>query len=461
MYNIGNDIILEISKDGLYGYITLLKNECEDNKELQLNNNDIVNEVKKYLKYGLNEELLKKLLDNKIIGEKLCIAEGKLSIPGKDGSIKYYFDLEKPLLPKINNDGTVDYKELDSINTTSKDDVLAEIIPPTEGVEGMKANGEVVPYVKGRTPKFRYGKNVRVSSDGMFLISETNGLVEFKDGRISVSEVLSLENIDNSTGNINFDGNVIVKKDVLNGFSLRAGGAVEVKGAVEGGYIESEGDVLIRQGIQGYNRLTIDTKGNLSAKFIENSVVNAGANITAEAIMHSNVSSKSNILVLGRKGLIVGGICKAKYEIRAKIIGSTMATTTVLEVGIDPDIKQKYEELDQKLKTSKENLEKVDKSLKVLEIYKRSNKLDGRKEDLYNELTKAQLTLSLEVSKLDREINKVKDQMNTLSSGTVKVADTIYPGVKIIIGNSFMYIRDEMKRCTFYEDGGDIRIGPY
>ena len=82
---------------------------------------------------------------------------------------------------------------------------------------------------------------------------------------------------------------------------LRAGGSVEVKGAVEGGLIESNGDVLIRQGIQGYNRLTINTTGNLSTKFIENSVVNAGSNITAEAIMHSNVSSKSNILVLGKK----------------------------------------------------------------------------------------------------------------------------------------------------------------
>lgn len=461
MYNIGNDIILEISKDGLYGYITLLKNEIEDRVENQLDVIKILNEVKQYIKYGLNESLLKNILDKRFTGEKFCIAEGKTSIPGKDGSIRYYFDLEKPLLPKLNSDGTVNYKELDSINTVNKGDVLAEIIPPVEGEEGIKVNGDVIPYVKGRIPKFKCGKNVTVSSDGMFLKSETNGLVEFKNCKVSVSEVLSVENIDSSTGNINFDGNVIVNKDILNGFTLKAGGSVEVKGALEGGLIESGGDVLIRQGIQGYNRLTVNTEANLSAKFIENSVVNVGANITAEAIMHSDVSSKSNILVLGRKGLIVGGICKAKYEIRARIIGSTMATTTVLEVGVDPDIKQKYEELDGKFKASKENLEKINQSLKVLEVLKRSDKLDSRKEELYNELSRAQLTLNLEISKIDRKLKEVKNQMNTLSSGKIKVADTIYPGVKIVIGNSFMYIRDEMKRCTFYEDGGDIRIGPY
>ncbi len=461
MYNIGNDIVLEISRDGLYGYITILKYESEDQDYIQIDNKDLLNEIKKHIKYGLKESLLQNLLDNRITGEKFCIAEGKVPIPGKDGSIKYHFDMEKPLLPKLNDDGTVDYRELDSINTVNKEDVLAEIIPPTDGEEGKKVNGDTIPYAKGRVPKFKYGKNVKVSLDGIFLISERNGLVELKNGKVSVSEVLSVENIDNSTGNINFDGNVIVNKDILNGFTLRTGGSVEVKGAVEGGLIESNGDVLIRQGIQGYNRLTINTTGNLSTKFIENSVVNAGSNITAEAIMHSNVSSKSNILVLGKKGLIVGGVCKAKYEIRARIIGSTMATTTVLEVGIDPDVKQRHDELDEKFKTSKESLEKIDQSLKVLEVLKRSNKLDIRKEELYNELSKAQLTLSLEISKVERELIEVKNQMNTLSRGQIKVADTIYPGVKIIIGNSFLYIRDEMKRCTFYKEDGDIRIGPY
>ena len=76
--------------------------------------------------------------------------------------------------------------------------------------------------------------------------------------------------------------------------------------------------------------------------------------------MHSDVSSKSNILVIGRKGLIVGGICRAKYEIRAKVVGSSMATNTVLEVGVvDPEIKHKFEKLEQNIKTCKDNLEKL------------------------------------------------------------------------------------------------------
>ena len=459
MYNIYSNIILEISKDGLFGYITL---KAGDNQEhMQFNYTEILDNIKEYIRYGLNEDNLRRALSSNIVNEKTCIAEGTPPINGKDGSIKYYFDLEKPLLPKLNQDGTVDYKELDALNTVDNNDILAEIIPPIEGIDGTKVNGDPIPYVRGKVPKFRYGKNVGISFDGIFLKAESSGIVELNDGRVMVSPVLNIENIDSSTGNINFNGNVIVNKDILNGFILKSTGSVEVKGALEGGYIESEGDILVRQGIQGYSRLTINTKGNISTKFIENSVINCGKNITAEAIMHSNVASKANILVLGKKGLIVGGSCKAKNEIRARIIGSSMATTTVLEVGVDPDIKHKYEDLNGSLKVSKENLEKINQSLKVLETLKRSNKLDNTKSQLYNNLLRGQLTLNMEISKIERELGQIKSEMSDLSRGQIMVADTIYPGVKIIIGDSYMYIRDEMKRCRFYRDNGDIRVGTY
>lgn len=459
MYKIGENIILEISKDGLYGYVTLINDELD--KKVQFDKNKCLDEIKKYIKYGLDESLLIRILDNNITEEKFCIAAGKASTPGKDGSIKYNFELDKTLSPKINNDGTVDYRELNSLNNVKEGDILAIIIPPIEGVDGIRVDGQIIPHLKGKTPRFKYGKNVNITPDEMYLVSDKSGLVELKDGKVIVSEILVLQNVDNTVGNIIFEGNVIVNKDILNGFTLKSNGSVEVKGAVEGGYIHCAGDILVRQGIQGYNRLTINTKGNLSAKFIENSVIVAGKNITAEAIMHSDISSRSNILVLGKKGLLVGGICRAKNEIRAKVIGSAMATTTVLEVGIDPKIKHSHDELNNKLNKAKENLEKIEQSLNVLEVLKRSNKLDNKKEELYNELVKAQLTINLEINKRNNDLVNIKKDLNDLSKGKIKVADTIYPGVKIVIGNSFMYIRDEMHKCTFYEENGEIRVGPY
>ena len=70
-----------------------------------------------------------------------------------------------------------------------------------------------------------------------------------------------MENVDNSVGNIYFDGTVIVRKNVLNGFKVIAKGDVQVNGIIEGGYVENTGDVVVRQGIQGYNKLVVKVFG--------------------------------------------------------------------------------------------------------------------------------------------------------------------------------------------------------
>lgn len=459
MIKIEEDIVIEIENDGLSAYITLTYNDEE--KSSELNYMKYFDEIKGHIVYGLNETLLTSILEGNIKNKKILIANGKDPVNGKDGSIKYNFEMEKPLMPKLKADGTVDYRDLDSINNVNKGDVLAEIIPPRDGIVGMGVDGREIPYKKGRTPKFKFGKNVILSFDGNTISAEKSGLVELRNGKVSVSELLQLENVDSSIGNVRFDGDVIVNKDILNGYSVNTTGAIEVKGAVEGGYVNSDGDVLIRQGIQGYNKITVETRGNLSSKFIENAICNVKGNITSEAIMHSNISSDSNILVLGKKGLIVGGSCRATYEIRARIIGSTMATTTVLEVGINPNLKTRHDSLESDFKNIKANLKKIEQSLNVLGVLKKSGKLDSDKEELYNQLLKAQQSLNSEINKKEKELEIVKVEMGQLTRGQIKVADIIYPGVKIVIGNSFMFIKDEMKRCTFYREDGEIRVGPY
>lgn len=458
MITIQDNINLEISKNGLNAYINILKN---NDKNIKHDPDKIISEIEKHIKFGLNKKLLKDINNPNFSFEKKCIAQGKEPIHGKDGSIKRYFQLDRSLIPMLREDGTVDYRELNSVNNIFKDKILAEIIPPTEGSVGRKVTGEEIPFKKGKFPKFKKGENTYISEDGLYLKSSIDGIIELRNGNIKVSELLIVDNIDSSVGNIDFSGNITVNKDVLNGFKLKAGGAVEVKGSLEGGYIQTEGNVLIRQGIQGFNKLCIDIMGNLGTKFIENAIVKVGGNITAEAIMHSDVSSKSNILLVGKKGLIVGGHCIANYEIRAKIVGSAMATKTTLQVGANLEIMKKHSELEKEIETDKANLKKINQSLKILDVLKKSNKLDEAKEKLHEDLLNAEKSLNLKISRLENEFNKINEELENLTAGRIKVADTIYPGAKIVIGKNILFIREEMKRCTFYVERNEIRVGPY
>lgn len=470
MYKISSNILLEVSRDGMNGYITLLDDQKLDILESKEGNNNIykqnsisqiIEEIKEVFKVGLKEDKLKDILLNEYYNEKIAVAKGISPIDGKDGYIKYYFDLEKKLIPKILEDGTVDYRELDIINNVNKGDLLAEAIPPKEGKEGYRVTGEIIPYKKGKNPLLRYGKNVRLLDNKTSLVAEKDGLVELKDRRIIVSEVFEVSNVDNKVGNICFKGTVIVRENVLNGFQIKADGDVEIKGVVEGAYIENTGDVIVKKGIQGYNRLAVKTKGSITTRFVENAKIESDRNITAEAIMHSIVVSKENIVVVGKKGLIVGGICRAGKEIRAKTIGSTMATTTILEVGVDPKIKQESEKLEETIDNVKDNLNKVVKSLKLVDNLREIGRLDNKKADVYIKLLKTKNSLMEELNCLEKKLEITKENIKSSSKGRVKVADIIYPGVRIIIGNSTYFVRDEMKRCTFYRDEGSIKVGPY
>ncbi len=132
--------------------------------------------------------------------------------------------------------------------------------------------------------------------------------------------------------------------------------------------------------MQGYNRETIKTRGgNITTKFVENAIIHADGNIVAEAIMHSQVSCRKNINLIGKRGLIVGGVCRAGLEISARTIGSSMATSTTLEVGVDPEALKKREQLESDIGVAEDNLDKITKSLILLENLKKANRLDQEK----------------------------------------------------------------------------------
>ena len=457
MNNNKDNILVEVSRDGMSAFLILIKDE----EEADFKYDYVIGKVKKIVKYGLDELAIKEMIGDERYCEKICIAEGISPKNGQDGYIKKYFSMKENLIPKIKEDGSVDYKNLEIVNNINEGDILAKLIPPTEGEYGQKVTGELIPPRSGKTPFFKCGKNVKVSDDGTQLIAMKNGYVNIIGGRINVDEIFEVSAVDTSTGNINFTGAIKVRENVMSGFEINAMGNIEIDGAVEAAIINSGGDILIKRGIQGYNKGKITSKGNINIKFIENSNISCGRNLTAEAIMHSEVVSKGSINVIGKKGLLVGGTCRAKNEIQAKTVGSSMATATILEVGVDPDIKSKYEFTKNKIENIEDNLNKINKSLIILERLNSMNQLDSNKKKIYEKLLIARDSLSGELLNLKIKYTETQNYINDLSKGAIKVEGTVYPGVKIIMGNSIMYVREEISHCTFHRIEGEIKVGPF
>lgn len=413
--------------------------------------------------YGIDEAVLSEISSSRKPGFKYIIAKGLVPQKGQDAEHKFHFDVAKlnAIKPKENNDGTVDFKDLNIIYNVTKGEVLYEKIPATEGVNGRNIFAKEILGQRGKDIRLPKGKNVDLLDDGKTLVAGIDGRLCYDGHNIYISPLFIIEeDVDSSTGNIDFVGNVLIHGSVKNGFSVKAKGNIEIHGSVEAAQIEADGDVLIWYGFQGMDKGSIKAGGNIVAKFIQNATVEATGDITAEAIMHSQVAA-NNIYVNKGKGCIVGGKVVAGHLILAYIIGSSMATRTEIHIGIPPHIMSEYKEVETEYLAVIEDLNKIGKSVAFLTSKQAKEQLSADKFEMLKKLLVTRQQASDKKGELGIRYSELKEMIHDVASGMVKVRDTLYPGVKVIMGNAIKYIKEDTQHCSVQKQDGDIIIGLY
>lgn len=456
---IDSECLVKLSSDNMQAYIILTK---------PIGGSDItekaIYEALKVNSVVLNikDSEIKNAVAAKAYDKEILIAEGIEPQPGEDAVLTYHFDISTERSVSIDKDGKVDYHELSLIKNVKQGQVLVTLTPHTLGIPGKNVKGAEVAGKDGKKLVLPRGKNVDVSSDGLELVATVDGEVKVLDGKVNVFSLYEVKhNVDNSTGNIRFNGKVVVMGNVLTGFVIEAEGDVEVYGVVEGALIRSNGNIILHRGIQGMNRGELYCEGDLIAKFIENSKIEVKGNIQSDAIMHSQVTCGRKLEANGRKGLLVGGSFKVGEEIKAKVVGSPMATITELEVGVNPDMRKKYEEVKNELKQVTDNLDKTAKAVELLTKMSKNTELPLDKKLLLSKSVQLKLQLQLRQEQILGEQNELEAYFEELSRGKVRVYDIIYSGCRIIIGSSMMYIKDSIKFVSFYRANAEIKMGSY
>lgn len=407
--------------------------------------------------YGLDYSAINNAYDRP--GMRVICARGMLPINGSDAFIRYHIDLEIKGKPVELEDGRVDYKNLNMFTTVHEGEVLAEKIPPTLGIHGIDVLGQQVNPRAGKDLVLPIGKNVK--AEGNKIIAALSGQFLPANNKINIVPVIEVNgDVDLSTGNIEFIGNVIIRGSVQPGFFVKAEGNVEVMGTVSGGIVEGR-NVQIRMGVQGMNRGKITATESLLTKFIENANVSVGKDvIVTDVILHSNVSAGKKIVVEGRRGLIAGGKSSAGEEIRAKIAGTHLATTTDLEVGVNPDLREEYLLIRKDIKKNELSLDQTQKALNILRSMDQSTMPKDKREMLLK-LTKAQFHIVGYLETMRNRIVEIELSFEEMKYGRIQIADIVYPGVKIVIGSLVKPIREHLKFVTFFAEEGEIKIGPF
>lgn len=392
-------------------------------------------------------------------GQPVVVAEGAPPVHGVDSSVEYLFRRHAEARPVELADGRVDFKNLDLVANVREGDQLAARIPPSESQDGLSVRAEPVLARQGRTLPLRVGSNVRCSKDGARAFASVDGQATVdRSGTIHVFTVYEVPgDVGMETGNIRFVGSVVVRGSVAQGFSLEACGNIEVKGFVSGDLVEAGCGLTVGRGIQGSGKGRIRAGGDISCVFVENATVETQGSIRVrDAVMHSTVSAKSRVVVADGKGVIVGGLTQAGEEVRAKVIGSSLATPTTIEVGVDPALRARLAETGRILSGKEAELHRIDQAIEMLSSRRATLKTSSAHRAGLSKLLQHREGLAQEAQALRLQKDEMDGEIARARKGRVRCA-LIHPGTRIVMGASSLLVTEQWHDVQAYmSDDGKI-----
>lgn len=413
----------------------------------------------KNVTFGIDMEAMDAFFKNPRYCTDIVVAVGKEPRHGKDAIIEYYFNTDLKARPTLLEDGSVDFFHLNTINVCHKGDILARLLPEDKGSYGYSVYGEKIKPREVKHNSLKYGLNITLSEDRQTLISQVDGHVTLVDDKVFVSDVLNVENVDNSTGNIEYEGSVEISGNVCTNFMVKAKGNINVRGVVEGAYLEAGGDIIIARGMNGMGRGRLSAGGNIVAKFLENTRAVAHGYVSSESMLHCDVSAGTEITVTGKHGFITGGHVCASSLVQAKTLGSSMGADTIVEVGVNPGIKIRIQELQKLIVENSKELRSMQPVLEAT-TQKLSQGIKLRPEQMkYLQTLAVSCKEKKEALKKDNEeMLELQEVLADCATAQVVVTGEVYGGTKICISDVSMIVKNSMKYCRFIKSQGDVKM---
>lgn len=415
-----------------------------------LKNNKIV--------YGIDQQLVQQIYEQKLYHRIYPVAFGLSPVNGENGKITEHFSRTQDVHLSEDEHGVIDYKSLNIFQSIRSGDTICDILLPTPGQDGYDVLGHVLRAKPGKAPSIPKGKHTIVNAEGTALIAEIDGNISFHKDVFQVDPQLTIsENVDGSTGNIEFSGDICIKGDVCKGFQVKAGGNIGICGMAEGAEIIAEGNIDIKKGMNGSGEGSLQAGGSIKSRFLEQTTVNALGDVTCDTIINCKIKSGGSITAVSGKGIIIGGILIAANNVLAKRIGNYSNVKTTIKIGHFNQSAEVPDTLNADLKKQHELYNKINKNINFLEGLP---SLTDEKKELFGTL-KAQRNLYKNmIIETKRKLEELSSQRPDYTQCHVK-GDIIYGVTEVSLNHSMYIIKDATNKCHIYYSEGELVAGTY
>ena len=375
-------------------------------------------------------------------------ARGDAPEHGADGKVMDLFPRTVERSFAVGEDNRADYTSMTLFSNVEKDSVICRILPPAEGVPGRIVRDQEIPARDGRPASVPKGRNTHVSEEGDALLASISGQVEFSGRSFQVKPVLEIPgDVDFSTGNINFVGDVHIRGDICAGFTVRSMGSITVDGVVEACSVEAGGDLVVARGVQGDGQAVIRAQRDIFAKYLENCTVYVKKTLHTDCVINCSVYCDGVVEVRSGRMTIIGGTIRAAREVTAGTIGSRMEGRTDIILGGEPCGDLDYDLLIREARELGDEIQQVerqpDSPMKLSRLSKLRVKL---------------IVAQKKLAELHRDEEPPEPEGEPEAGPRRMQCDTVYPGTVLTIDGTVYTFDRRLSPCSASLADGEIRL---
>ena len=353
--------------------------------------------------------------------------------------------------------------------TVTDGTVIMKKSPATPGVYGTSIFGRTIDPHPGEDIPLPAGENTEVIDNGTKLVAKTDGYLYRNTTGIHVRQLFTIKgNVDYSTGNITYPGEIYIRGNIISGFKVESGKNIFIQGEVEAAEVRSKkGTIAFEKGVFGKGRAVISSGETIHAEFIQEAHVNCVKDLFVKKSI-LNVKARvggSIILEDTKQGCIIGGEIFCNGSVYAAEIGNDQQVKTIISISAKESsplkarviqTNKKKAELKGKLMSVRNEMEMKAKMFKI-----KAHKTIKEKEELES-LLHTFYSLKRELESIERlsQFFKNKEQ-SEIAIGTISVSRVIYPDVVLRFGKLEKKIMSRVGPATFVIEEGKIIMKPF
>lgn len=311
---------------------------------------EIVKELNRHgVVYGIKYDAISEIVRGNVSRRELLIAEGDPMIAGEDGWYEFSFRTSVARTPKCLDDGSIDYRDVEWFETVQKGQTLAVYHEAASGQDGMTVTGRTMVARRGKEQAILTGSGFTRQPDGKTYTSDLQGIVTLSGSMLYVKELLIVQDVNLATGDISYNGNVLVEGNVSSGAKITATGDIVVKGFVESAEIKSATNVFLRKGMNAGGTGFVHAAKDVIGYFFEGVELYAGGSVQGDYFLNSQIHAEGMVNAIGKKGSLAGGSVYAEQGLHAHSVGNRSGIATYVKLGMAERIQRKQQEINDQI----------------------------------------------------------------------------------------------------------------